>query len=68
MTFRVEGNLSDMIVQYRAKHCINQTEFARRCNLTKQTICSIEGGRTNITKVTRAKILRLLESENESED
>lgn len=55
--------LPDMIVRYRAKHSLNQEEFAKRCGLTKQTIGAIESGRHGITRLTRAKILQVLESE-----
>lgn len=58
-------SLSDMIINYRAKHDLNQDEFARMCNLTKQTIGAIESGRHGITKLTRAKIMRVIESEEE---
>ena len=58
-------SLSDMIINYRAKHDLNQEEFAQRCGLTKQTIGAIESGRHGITKLTRAKIMRVIESEEE---
>ena len=60
-----EKSLSDMIVDYRAKHDMNQDEFAKRCKLTKQTIGAIESGRHGITKLTKAKIMMVL---NESEE
>lgn len=58
-------SLSDLIINYRAKHDLNQEEFAQRCGLTKQTIGAIESGRHGITKLTRAKIMRVIESEEE---
>ena len=58
-------SLPDMIINYRAKHNLNQEEFAQRCNLTKQTIGAIESGRHGITKLTKAKIMRVIESEEE---
>ena len=60
-------SLSDQIIRYRAKHDLNQAEFAQRCGLTKQTIGAIESGLHGITKLTRAKIMRVLEID-ESED
>ena len=57
--------LSNEIVRYRAKHDLNQEEFAQRCNLTKQTIGAIESGRHGVTKLTKAKIMRVIESEEE---
>lgn len=53
--------LADQIVRYRAEHDLNQQEFAERCGLTKQTIGAIESGLHGITKLTRAKILRVIE-------
>lgn len=53
--------LSDLIVRYRAKHDLNQEEFAQRCGLTKQTIGAIESGLHGITKLTKAKIMMVLE-------
>lgn len=58
------GNLADAIVRYRARHDLNQDEFAELCGLTKQTIWAIENGRASITKLTRAKILNVFEMED----
>ncbi len=60
MEFKYQPSLSDMIVDFRAKHNLNQTEFARMCRLTKQTIGAIESGRHGITKLTKAKIMRVI--------
>lgn len=57
--------LADKIVRYRAKHDLNQEEFARKCGLTKQTIGAIESGRHGITKLTEAKIIQVIEAESE---
>lgn len=59
----VVRSLSDQIIQYRARHNLNQQEFAELCSLTKQTIGAIESGRHGITKLTRAKILRVIEGD-----
>lgn len=48
--------LSEKMLLYRAKHNINQEELARRCNLTKQTICLIETEQQTPTKRTELKI------------
>lgn len=58
-------SLPDMIVQYRARHNLNQTEFAQKCGLTKQTIGAIESGRHGITKLTRAKIMQVILADRE---
>ena len=60
---QIDQELSNAIVNYRAKHDLNQAEFAERCNLTKQTIGAIESGRHGITKLTKAKIMRVIEEE-----
>lgn len=57
-------DLPELMVRYRAKHNLTQDELARRCNLTKATVNAIEAGkRAGITKLTRAKILNAIESE-----
>ena len=58
-------SLANRIVRYRAKHDLNQDQFARECGLTKQTIGAIESGRHGITKLTEAKIVQVLEKEME---
>lgn len=58
-------NLGDEIIRYRAKKRINQSEFARRCGLSTQTICSIENGLQSPSKFTVAKIQLVLEEEEE---
>ena len=60
-------NLAEAIVRYRARHDLNQEEFANLCKVTKQTIWAIENGRASITKLTRAKILNVLEMEDEKQ-
>ena len=58
-------SLSDRIVQYRAKYNLNQSEFAKQCGLTKQTIGAIESGRHGSTKRTIAKINQVLKTMEE---
>lgn len=55
--------LAEKIIRYRAEHDLNQQEFAEKCGLTKQTIGAIESGLHGITKLTKAKILRVVEQE-----
>lgn len=55
--------LADQIIRYRAEHDLNQQEFAERCGLTKQTIGAIESGLHGVTKLTKAKIMRIIEKE-----
>lgn len=66
MEDRLES-LTEQIVRYRAKYDLNQDEFAKRCGLTKQTIGAIESGRHGITKLTRAKIMQVLEKKESEE-
>lgn len=54
--------LADQIIRYRAEHDLNQQEFAERCGLTKQTIGAIESGLHGVTKLTKAKIMRIIEN------
>lgn len=56
-------DLADQIVRYRAKYNLNQQQFAERCGLTKQTIGAIESGLHGVTKLTKAKIMRIIEEE-----
>lgn len=48
--------LSEKILLYRAKHNISQSEMARRCKVTKQTIFNIEHEMQDPTALTQAKI------------
>lgn len=53
-------DLPALMVAFRAKHNLTQAELARMCQVTVVTINSIEGGRTDGSKLTRAKILRIV--------
>lgn len=53
--------LSEAILSYRARHNISQKEMARRCNVTTQTICNVENGIQNPSKITEAKIRLIIE-------
>ena len=57
----MEVKLSDEILTYRAKNNIAQSEMARRCNVTKQTIFNIEHGKQVPTRLTEAKIRLVLD-------
>lgn len=50
-------DLQKAMITYRAKESIGQRELARRCNLSPQTINSVENGLQTPTKMTEAKIL-----------
>ena len=61
-----EKSLPEVMLEYRAKERISQTELARRVGVSLQTINSIENGLQEPSKVTRAKI-ELVINENNKE-
>ena len=52
--------LSKKILDYRAKHNLSQFSFALECNVSPQTICNIERGVQNPSKLTLRKILNVI--------
>lgn len=50
------AELRERMIEYRARERINQTEFANRVGVSKQTIYSVENGLQDPSKVTTAKI------------
>ena len=44
------------MLEYRAKERISQSEMARRCGVSVQTICNVENGVQTPSKLTRTKI------------
>lgn len=58
-----KSDLGEKILKYRAKHDMSQVEFARKCGVTVQTICNIENGIQNPSKLTKQKILILIAEE-----
>ena len=56
--------LRQKILDYRARHNISQYKFAELCNLTPQTVCNIENGVQEPSKLTKRKILNVIEKEN----
>jgi DNA-binding XRE family transcriptional regulator len=61
-------SLQEEMIRYRAKERISQTELARRCGLTVQTINSVENGSQTPSKLTEAKIRMILEEKNNVEN
>ena len=53
--------LIEKILDYRAKHNLSQQKFADLCNVTLQTVCNVENGVQSPSKLTRKKILNLIE-------
>ena len=50
------ASLQERMIEFRAKERISQTELARRCGLSKQTINSIENETQEASRITKAKI------------
>lgn len=48
--------LQERMVEYRAKNRLTQTQLAEKCGVSYQTLNSVEQGRQEPNKVTRAKI------------
>ena len=53
--------LREKILNYRAEHNISMLEFAKICNLTQQTIHNIEKGTQDPSRLTKRKILNVIE-------
>lgn len=53
--------LSERIIEYRARHSMTQIEFAKKCQVSTQTISNIENGRALPSRLTQAKIELTLE-------
>ena len=56
--------LADAIVNYRAKYRLSQREFAERAGVSLQTICNIETGQQEPSRVTVAKIMLVINGNN----
>lgn len=48
--------LQDRMIEYRAKERITQVELAERVGISTQTLCSVERGIQEPSKITLAKI------------
>lgn len=59
------GTLQEQMLAYRARERISQTELARRCGLTLQTINSIENGKQNPSKTTLIRIMDVVRQHKE---
>lgn len=59
-----DKELIERMLDYRAKHNISQVRFAELCNVSQQTICNVENGVQSPSKLTKRKILNLIEKEN----
>lgn len=59
--------LEEKMLLYRAKHNLSQTELAKKCKVTSQTIHMVESGQQKPSRLTEAKI-RLVIEEKEDGD
>ena len=55
--------LKDAIVQYRAMHNMSMKEFAKKANLSLQTINYVEKGLQKPSRLTKEKIMLVLKGE-----
>lgn len=55
--------LVEEMVRYRAKERISQSELAKRCGVSLQTINSVETGQQEPSRVTEQKIRLVVEGE-----
>lgn len=60
----MDKELANKMLDYRAKNNISQYKFADMCKVSVQTICNIENGIQNPSKLTKQKILNVIEKEN----
>jgi DNA-binding XRE family transcriptional regulator len=57
------ARLQDRMVEYRAAHGMSQKDLANAVGVTLMTINQVEKGRQNPSKVTAAKIERIIGKE-----
>ena len=51
------NELQEKMIHFRAEHNLSQTDFAKKCKLSTQTVMSIEKGQQNPSRITYAKIM-----------
>ena len=56
--------LAERMVQYRAKHSLNQAKFAELCGVSVMTVSYVERGLQKPTALTEAKIRIVLDKED----
>lgn len=60
-------SLQSEMLKYRAKERISQSELAKRCGVSLQTINSVENGIQHPSKVTEQKILFVIKQEEKDD-
>lgn len=58
-------SLKDRILDYRAKYGLSQAKMAKRCGITMTTLSNIERGIQTPSRLTEAKIERVLDGKEE---
>lgn len=58
-------DLVKKMVNYRAKHSMSMREFAQKCGLSLQTVCSIENETQTPSRLTEGKIRLVLDADKE---
>lgn len=51
----------EKIFNYRRDHNLSQVKLAEMCKVSQQTLCNVEQGIQSPSKLTRAKILKVIE-------
>lgn len=57
----IDRILCQKMIDYRVKHNLSQAKFAEMCKVSKQTMCNVENGVQNPSKLTKLKILKVIE-------
>lgn len=60
-------DLKDRILDYRAKYDLSQAKMAERCGITMMTLSGIERGIQKPSRLTVAKIERVLDGKEETD-
>lgn len=59
-----DKDLISKMLNYRAKNNLSQLKLAELCKVTTQTICNVENGTQEPSKLTRQKILNIIDKED----
>lgn len=59
-----DKDLISKMLNYRAKNNLSQLKLAKLCKVTTQTICNVENGKQEPSKLTRQKILNIIDKED----
>ena len=62
------SNVAEKMIMYRAENNLTQSEFAKKLNISRITICKIETGKVIPKKTTALKILLYISKGSDSSD